>query len=190
MTRAVLTLVVAVAALLGALVIASWRHADLAGLSDALLPKSLRGRLTTFGPALAPLRSPVRGGGALLLALAKKGVEVLAIVCVQRAFGLTLPIAGAVLVLASLNLATLLPITPGNVGLYEAAVVFAYTWLGVPAERALGVAIVQHLCYFVALALPGYWWLIGAKGSKEIKGSASLKNDASFFNDADPLIVL
>jgi len=31
--------------------------------------------------------------------------------------------------------------------------------LGVPTERALGMAVVQHACYFVALALPGYRWL-------------------------------
>ncbi|MDB4881433.1 MAG: flippase-like protein [Gemmatimonadetes bacterium] len=163
MTRAVLSLLVAVAVLLGALGAAAWRHADLARVSDRMLPLSLRGRLTTFGPALAPLRSPTLGGGALLLALAKKAVEVLAIVCVQRAFGLSLPLSSAVLVLATLNLATLLPVTPGNVGIFEAAVVFAYTWLGVSVEQSLAIAVVQHACYFVALALPGYWWLAGTK---------------------------
>jgi uncharacterized membrane protein YbhN (UPF0104 family) len=54
-----------------------------------------------------------------------------------------------------LNLATLLPLVPGNIGVYEAAVVLALTRFGVPAEQALGVAVVQHLCYFAALALPG-----------------------------------
>jgi uncharacterized protein (TIRG00374 family) len=163
MTNAVLALVISVAALLLALAIASWRHADLARVIDRLLPARFRGRLTTFGPALAPLRSPTLLGGAFLLAIAKKAAEILAIVCVQRAFGVSLPIASAVLVLASLNLATLLPLTPGNVGIFEAAVVLAYSWLGVPAEQALGVAVVQHLCYFAALALPGWWWLVGAK---------------------------
>jgi len=31
----------------------------------------------------------------------------------------------------------------------------ALTRFGVSPEQALGVAVVQHLCYFVALALPG-----------------------------------
>jgi uncharacterized protein (TIRG00374 family) len=159
MTRVVLTLLIAVAALLGGLAVASWRHADLTRLSDRILPAQLRGALANFGPALAPLRSSKLGGGALLLAFAKKLAEILAILCVQRAFGLSLPIASAILVLAFLNLATLMPLTPGNVGIYEAAVVLAYGWLGVPAEQALGIAVVQHLTYFVALALPGYWWL-------------------------------
>jgi uncharacterized protein (TIRG00374 family) len=159
MTRAITTLLIAVAALLGGLAVASWRHADLTRISDRLLPTRLRGALASFGPALAPLRSPKLGGGALLLAFAKKLTEILAILCIQRAFGLSLPLASAVLVLAFLNLATLMPLTPGNVGIYEGAVVLAYGWLGVPAERALGIAVVQHLTYFVALALPGYWWL-------------------------------
>jgi uncharacterized membrane protein YbhN (UPF0104 family) len=63
-------------------------------------------------------------------------------------------------VLACLNLATLVPVVPGNLGVYEAAVVFAYTRLGVPAEQALSVGLVQHLCYFCALAIPGCWWLV------------------------------
>ena len=163
MTNGVLSLVIAVAALLLTLAVASWRHADIERAIDRLLPARFRGRLSAFGPALAPLRSPSRGGGALVLGLVKKAAEVLAIVCVQRAFGVSLPLAAAVLVLASLNLATLLPLTPGNVGIFEAAVVFAYTWLGVPAEQALGIAVVQHVCYFVALALPGWWWLVGTK---------------------------
>ena len=158
MTRAVASLVVAVGLLLLALVVAAWRHADLRRVMDARLPARFRGRLASFGPALAPLRSPRLSGSVLLLALAKKAAEVLAIICIQRAFGVVLPLSSAVLVLAALNLATLLPLTPGNVGLYEAAVVFAYTWLGVPPEQALSMAVVQHACYVVALALPGYRW--------------------------------
>lgn len=109
--------------------------------------------------ALGALGTPKRGGAAFLLALAKKGCELLAILAIQRAFGVTLPAASALLVLAALNIATLLPLVPGNVGVFEAAMVLAYAWLGVPPERALGMAVVQHLCYVAALALPGYAWL-------------------------------
>ena len=42
--------------------------------------------------------------------------------------------------------------------------VLAYTRLGVPAEQALSVALVQHLCYFAALAIPGCWWLVRGRG--------------------------
>jgi uncharacterized membrane protein YbhN (UPF0104 family) len=105
------------------------------------------------------LRSIGRSAGALALALAKKLAELLAIVCVQHAFGVALPPESALLILAAVNLATLLPVVPGNLGVYEAGVVVAYSWLGVTPERALGIAVVQHACYVAALALPGYRWL-------------------------------
>ena len=108
---------------------------------------------------LGALRAPRRGGAALLLAFAKKGCELAAILSCQHAFGITLPPSSALLVLAALNVATLLPLVPGNVGVFETAIIVAYAWLGVAPERALGLAVVQHLCYVVALALPGYAWL-------------------------------
>jgi uncharacterized membrane protein YbhN (UPF0104 family) len=118
--------------------------------------------VASVGAALAPIRSPTRSAGALALALAKTLAEAAAILCVQRAFGVALAPESALVILAAINLATLLPLVPGNLGVYEAAVVLAYSHLGVPAERALGIAVVQHACCFVALALPGYRWLARA----------------------------
>jgi uncharacterized membrane protein YbhN (UPF0104 family) len=155
MTRAVLALLVSLAMLGGALLLASWRHADVASALSAFAPQRIADAIGAFASSLQPLREPARGARALGLALLKKAVEVAAILCVQRAFGVSLPIAAAVVVLAVLNLATLLPVVPGNVGVFEAAVVLALTRFGLPAEQALGIAVVQHLCYFVALATPG-----------------------------------
>ena len=159
MTRALLTLCVALFALGSSLVVAAWRHADVSGWVSKVLPPRAASAVGAFAASLEPLRSPSRGVPALALAILKKSVEVAAILCVQRAFGVQLPIAGAVLVLATLNLATLLPIVPGNVGVFEAAVVLALTGMGVTPELALGIAVVQHLCYFVALAAPGLVWV-------------------------------
>ena len=172
MERGALALLGGVAALcLGTLGVA-WRSDHLAQLTSRLLPARGVRVLLAVGEALAPLRSPSRGGGALLLALAKKAVEAAAILCVARAFSVELSVGGAILVLAALNLATLLPIVPGNVGVYEAAVVLAYSQLGVGAERALGIAIVQHACFFLALALPGYRWLARAGVSRNSAAAA------------------
>lgn len=135
------------------------------------LPERAGHALRAMAGALAPLRSPWRGGSALVLALLKKLAEILAIVCIQRAFGVELPVSSAVLVLAALNLSTLIPVVPGNVGVYEAVTVLAYGYMGVGAERALGMALVQHACYFVALALPGYGWL--ARGVRSRSAAAS-----------------
>jgi uncharacterized membrane protein YbhN (UPF0104 family) len=155
MSRAVLALLAAMLLLGSALVAAAWRHVDVARALERVAPARVAAGAGAFAVALEPLRFPARGLPALGIALLKKAVEVAAIVCVQRAFGLTVPLSAAVIVLAVLNLATLLPIVPGNVGVFEAAVVLALTRFGVTAEQSLGIAVVQHLCYFIALALPG-----------------------------------
>lgn len=159
MTAAFTALLTGVALLLAILMLAAWRHADVGRLLGRALPARYRGTASAFGTALAPLRSPSLAAATLLIALSKKAVELLAIVCVQRAFGVVLPIGAAVLVLATLNVVTLLPLVPGDAGVYEGAVVVAYGEHGIAPELALAMAVVQHACYFAALALPGYWWL-------------------------------
>jgi uncharacterized membrane protein YbhN (UPF0104 family) len=160
MARGAEGLAVGVALLVLVVLVAAW-HAGKVTMSaiGRALPPRIMHAVVSSGTALAPVRSPTRSGAALALALGKKLAEALAILCVQRAFGVTLPLQSALLILAAVNLATLLPVVPSNLGVYEAAVVLAYSSLGIPPERALGIALVQHACYFVALALPGYRWL-------------------------------
>lgn len=166
MSNGVTALAIGVALLLVCTVIASWQHEAIAARAQRFIPARAVDAVGSIGQALAPLRSVRRGGGALALALLKMFVETLAMVCIQRAFGIDLPFTSAVLVLAALNLATLVPVVPANLGVYEGAVVLIYTRHGVPAEQAVGVAVVQHACVFAALALPGYAWLAGAGASR------------------------
>jgi uncharacterized membrane protein YbhN (UPF0104 family) len=170
MERGLRALGAAVALLLVGLLAVAWGERTVASVASHLPARAGRA-LHGVVSALAPLRSPRRGGAALALALLKKLAELCAIVCIQRAFGVDLPFTSAVLVLAALNLATLLPVVPGNVGVYEAVVVLAYSHLGVDAERALAMALVQHACYFTALALPGYGWLL--RGTRSRNPAAS-----------------
>lgn len=166
MANGVTALALGVATLLVCSVLAAWQYETIAKRAERFIPARAVAAVGSIGEALAPLRSLPRGGGALLLALLKMLVETLAMVCVQRAFGIELPFTSAVLVLAALNLATLVPVVPANLGVYEGAVVLIYTRLGVPAEQAVGVAVVQHACFFAALALPGYAWLAGAGAAR------------------------
>jgi uncharacterized membrane protein YbhN (UPF0104 family) len=55
--------------------------------------------------------------------------------------------------------ATMLPISPGNVGTYEASVFLAYRYLGVAPEVALSLAIVQHVCFMLPAVGVGYSYL-------------------------------
>jgi uncharacterized membrane protein YbhN (UPF0104 family) len=149
-----------VALLLAGLFLLATRHERITRSLASVLPEPIARRLPRLGAALAPLRSPARTALLLLLAIAKKGCEWGAIVCVQRAFGIVLPLSSGLLVLAALSVATLLPIMPGSVGIYEAAVVLAYMQMGVGSERALAVALTQHALFFATLALPGFYWIL------------------------------
>jgi uncharacterized protein (TIRG00374 family) len=166
MAGGVTALGMGVALLLVACVVSAWHYEAMATRVAPHIPARVVIAIEGIGQALAPLRSARRSSGALLLALLKKFVEILAIVCVQHAFGVDLPFASAVLVLAALNLVTLVPIVPGNLGVYEGAVVLTYAHFGMPTEQAIGIAVVQHASYFVALALPGYAWVAGAGVSR------------------------
>ena len=110
----------------------------------------------SLGEHLDALRETHRVGKVVLLGLAKKAAELLAILAIQRAFGLEPSLAAATLVLAALAIATLMPVAPANIGVYEAVVFAAYRYMGVPAETALGLAVVQHICFLIPTLGTGY----------------------------------
>ena len=109
-----------------------------------------------FSSHLDALRSWKRFGTALLLAVLMKAAEGLAIYAVQVAFGVDLPFWSVLLVLASVGLATMVAVTPGNLGVYEATVFFVYQYIGLPADTALGLALLQHVCYLLPMTGVGY----------------------------------
>jgi uncharacterized membrane protein YbhN (UPF0104 family) len=88
-----------------------------------------------------------------------KVVEALAIVAVQRAFGADISSSGTLLVLAAAILASMLPLSPGNLGTYEAGVFLAYRHIGLPPEQALSLAIAQHACFMIPSVGIGYLFL-------------------------------
>jgi uncharacterized protein (TIRG00374 family) len=93
-------------------------------------------------------------------ALAMKGVEVFAIWAIQKSMGVELPFWTILLVLASVSLVSMVPVSPGNLGVYEAAVFFVYQYLGLPAEQALGLALLQHICLLIPYIATGYLILL------------------------------
>ena len=101
-------------------------------------------------------RSWSRTTSALAWLVLSKLAEAFAIVAAQRAFGIDVGISGTVLVLAAASLGSMIPVTPGNAGTYEAAVFVAYRHLGLTPEQALSVALVQHICYVLPSVGIGY----------------------------------
>jgi len=68
-------------------------------------------------------------------------LRVTAAAAIAAAFGIERPLAAALLVIPALDLAGMLPLTPGNVGLASAAVAFALKAHGAGAEVALTAGI-------------------------------------------------
>lgn len=112
--------------------------------------------VTTWGRHLDALREKRRAAAAVALALLKKGAEISAIIAIQLAFGIEPSIAAAVLVVACLAITTLIPIAPANLGVYEATVFAAYRYMDVPADVAVGMALLQHTCFLIPSIATGY----------------------------------
>lgn len=100
---------------------------------------------TTFGHALDVFRvlgrcpraaAQIAGWVGLAMAL-----RVLAATAIAAAFGVEQPLAAAVLIIPALDLAGILPLTPGNVGVASAAVAFALTAHGVGSDVAVSAGI-------------------------------------------------
>lgn len=92
--------------------------------------------------------------------LGSKVAEALGILAVQYACGVELPWTSVVVVVAAVNIATMISLAPGDLGIYEAAAFAAYTLLGVPPETAITLSILQHFACLVALVIPGYGYMI------------------------------
>jgi uncharacterized membrane protein YbhN (UPF0104 family) len=53
----------------------------------------------------------------------------------------------------------MLPVAPGNLGTYEASAFVAYRFLGVSAEQALSLAVMQHVCFMIPAVGIGYCYV-------------------------------
>jgi len=69
------------------------------------------------------------------------GLRLVAAAGIASAFGIDRPLTAALLIIPVLDLAGLLPITPGNVGVASAAIAFALTTHGVGSDVALSAGI-------------------------------------------------
>jgi len=90
------------------------------------------------------------------LAFCLKLCEVAAIYLVQRGFGIDLPLWTSFLLMITINLATMFPITPGNIGVFEATVFIIYKYLGIDPNQAMTLALFHHIVYLIPMVIPGY----------------------------------
>jgi len=94
------------------------------------------------------------GSSLLIWALAVWPVDL-----VLRSFGISLPITASMFVMVFLVFAVMIPASPGYVGTYHAACVYALMALDLPKEQALSIAMVVHGISFFPVILLGFYYL-------------------------------
>ena len=89
-------------------------------------------RLLVFArQGLVVLRRPAQAFAALVLQILGWAAQLFAVAATFRAFNIHAPIAAAALVLVLINLATVFPLWPGNIGLVQAAVALPLIQYGI-----------------------------------------------------------
>ncbi len=105
------------------------------------------------------------GGLALRVAAATLAawiIEVLIVAATLAALHLPVDLVTATIVLVAVNVASLVPGLPANLGSFEMAAVLALDVVGVPRAAALGFAILYHASHTIPVTLIGL--AVGAKG--------------------------
>ncbi len=78
---------------------------------------------------------------------------------VMFAFDLNLSYAVALLVVGTVNLAGLIPASPGQLGVYEFFASTVMRAAGVPNNQALAYAVVVHIVIWLPVTLVGFYFL-------------------------------
>ncbi len=109
-------------------------HLDSAGSVRRLLAMARQG--------LAVLRTPSAAIAAILFQTIGWFLQLMAVWAVTRAFDMGVPLPAAALVLLLMNVATIFPLWPGNVGLLQAAVALPLKQYGVPYGTGFACGLV------------------------------------------------
>jgi uncharacterized membrane protein YbhN (UPF0104 family) len=101
----------------------------------------VRRLVTRARTGLAVMRAPVAAVTAGIFQFVGWAFQLLAVDAAMRAFHIHLPLAAAGLVLVLMNVATIFPLWPGNIGLVQAAVALPLVPYGVAYPRGFAVGI-------------------------------------------------
>ena len=94
---------------------------------------------------LSVLRSPLPAAGAILLQCVGWTLQLLAVYVAMRAFDIHAPLPAAGLVLLLMNVATIFPLWPGNIGLLQAAVALPLVQYGVAYSTGFAYGLVLQV---------------------------------------------
>ena len=104
---------------------------------------SVRELVSMGRQGLSVLKAPVPLAGAIFLQCLGWLMQLLAVYVAMQAFGMDAPLPAAGLVLVLMNIATIVPLWPGNIGLVQAAVALPLRNYGVayPVGFAYGIVL-------------------------------------------------
>jgi uncharacterized membrane protein YbhN (UPF0104 family) len=108
-----------------------------------------------FFAGMHVLRSPRRLAGALAVLIGAWLIDLAMVECVMYSLDIALSPAAALLVLLTINIAIIIPGTPGQVGVHEAGAIVGLDLLHVPSESAIGFAVLYHAIQIVPLVTAG-----------------------------------
>ena len=97
--------------------------------------------VTMARQGLGVMRIGPRAAGAILFQILGWLCQLFAVYTAMRAFGIHSPLPAAGLVLVLMNVATIFPLWPGNVGLLQAAIALPLRSYGVPYGKGFAFAI-------------------------------------------------
>jgi uncharacterized membrane protein YbhN (UPF0104 family) len=116
-----------------------------AGIAYALWRRHPHGRLGHFVGAFAALvRSPRATAAVLGWSVGSQAARLFAAAAVAAALSVPHPLLAAIVIMPTLQLATMLPLMPGNIGVATGAVALALQARGVEVSQALAAGIAYH----------------------------------------------
>lgn len=137
------------------------------GLPEKLasqLPGKMRSKLgrlfTSFTAGFTSLQSFRHFSLVVLFSLLSWTCQAGVIYCLNYAFGYALPPYAAVLVMIINTVAIMIPITPGNVGVFQLATLFSLGLFGIPKEEALSFGIVLHFFDVLPAVVFGSYYMV------------------------------
>jgi uncharacterized membrane protein YbhN (UPF0104 family) len=107
--------------------------------------RPMRRLLAMARQGLSVLRSPLPAAGAILLQCGGWFLQLLAVYVAMRAFDIHAPLPAAGLVLLLMNVATIFPLWPGNIGLLQAAVALPLVQYSVAYSTGFAYALVLQV---------------------------------------------
>ena len=139
-TSLVIVSVVGIVLFLGAILLAQRR--DRPALESH---KRMRHLLAMARQGLSVMKAPAPAAGAILLQSLGWFLQLIAVYVAMRAFDIHAPLPAAGLVLLLMNVATIFPLWPGNIGLLQAAVALPLVQYGVPYSTGFAYGIVLQV---------------------------------------------